>query len=129
MRLHKIRAKKEKEETFPIKRILSTEFKSFCTVQIRIPFVYVLPGKICVCATGKDRVLDSISLYGSGGIEKAKFSEVALGILNMMLPIIVLIHMCLYPSLSILVEEMKMTLFVFALMKNENKYYKIILIL
>lgn len=77
---------------------------------------------ICVCATGKDRVLDSISLYGSGGIEKAKFSEVSLRILNMTLPIIVLIHMCLYPSPSILVEEMKMTIFVFALMKNENKY-------
>jgi len=114
LRLHKIGAKKE--DTFPIKRILSKKLESFCIVQIRIPFVYVLPGKI--------GVLDSISLYGSGVIERAKLSAVSLGILNMTLPIIVVIHMCLYPSPSILVEEMKMTLFLFALMKNE-KIYKI----
>ena len=63
----------------------------------------------------KDMVLDSISLYGSGVIEKSKFNAVSLGIRNMTLLIIVLIHMCLYPSPSILilVEEMKITIFLF----------------
>ena len=74
---------------------------------------------ICVCVIGKDRVFDLILLYGLGGIEKVKLSEVFFRILNMMLLIIVLIYMCFYLFLLILVEEMKMIIFV--LMKNENK--------
>lgn len=68
---------------------------------------------ICVCATV---VLDSISLHGSGVIEKAKLSTVSLGILNMTLPIIWLIHICLYQS--VLVEEIQIPLYLWE-MKND----------
>ena len=66
---------------------------------------------ICVCATGKDMVLDLISLYGSGVIEKSNLSIISFKILleydatnNCTNPI----HICLYQL--VLVEK-----------KNKNK--------
>ena len=61
---------------------------------------------ICVCATGKDMVLDLISLYGSGVIEKSNLSIISFKILleydatnNCTNPI----HICLYQL--VLVEK------------------------
>lgn len=69
------KSEKKKEDLFQIKIkvILSKLFYLFCIVQTNKIF-------ICVCATGKDMVLDSVSLHESGVIEKTKLSTVFLGI-------------------------------------------------
>jgi hypothetical protein len=74
---------------------------------------------ICVWTATKDMVLDSISLHESVEIKKVKLSMVSLGILNIMLSMTALIHICLYQS--VLVEELKIPIFLFALMRTEKR--------
>ena len=47
--------------------------------------------------------------------------QVSFGILNITLPIIVLIHICLYQLESVLIEKMKIPRFVFTLMRNVKR--------
>lgn len=73
---------------------------TFCIVQERNSFVDVLPRKIGY----------SIPLHESGTIPKP--DPVSLGILNIMLPIIVLIQIDIFFHQLVLVEVMKIPLFV-----------------
>lgn len=64
-----------------------------------------------------------ILFAGSGTIEKTDPVSVSLGILNIMLPRIVLIHVCLSPINRFLVEEMKILIYLFDEKCERKKRY------
>ena len=63
---------------------------------LNVKLILYRTNSIYVCTPGKHTVLYS-TFHRSGVIEKARPSTVSRGILNLMLTIIVLIHICLSP--------------------------------